>query len=171
VANCAKQRRDDFLDMDHVFLPRGCVLDELVYPTRHLETMKFMNVKECMDIIHVPNKTVVRSIFASSWKEPLDLWKQPRSKVRFLSVEYKSPSYMVPYPVFLEIDNAYYQSQNMLFTPLFVRYLLQHQWNPHAFNENNYILRIMDQDLTMITLRNDQYILLGETEYTICDII
>jgi len=82
-----------------------------------------------------------------------------KSKVSFLSIEYTHPD--MEHSISLDIDNGYMLTNNVVFSPLFVRRLLDYQPAPFVFNMD-YVLRIMDSELNFVDLKSNQYIQLND---------
>ena len=68
--------------------------------------------------------------------------------------------------IVLELDNKYYVTNNCLFTPLFVKRLLEYNSSPFVF-DMDYTLDFMDDELNVFSLTSGQYIQLNEKGYVI----
>ena len=86
------------------------------------------------------------------------------SKVKLLSIEYTHPD--MSSRIYLEINDGFYQKNNILFSPLFVRRCLEYQPLSFVFNDS-YVLRIMDNELNFVELTSQHYLVLDENNYTI----
>ena len=89
------------------------------------------------------------------------------SKHRFISVKYKQSN--MDEPIFIDIDNEYYYTNNEILSPLFIKRYLEYQHLIYDF-DMNYELEIMDNDINTYVLTSKQYILLADNTYTIKNI-
>jgi hypothetical protein len=87
-----------------------------------------------------------------------------KSKAKFLSVEYTHPDLSVP--IELELDSSWLFVGNELFTPSFVLRMLDYQPVMYFFDEE-YVLKIMDDNCSIFTLKWDEYMLLTKDGYEI----
>ena len=87
-----------------------------------------------------------------------------KSNVIFLGVEYcvESKNIVVP----LKLQKGMYIQENELFSPAFVRRMLEYQSEYFEF-EMDYILNIIDGEVHNFALNNNQYIVLRENEYEV----
>jgi hypothetical protein len=87
-----------------------------------------------------------------------------KSNVRFLGVEYcvESKNIIVP----LKLQKGMYIQENELFSPAFVRRMLEYQSEYFEF-EMDYTLNIIDGEVHNFALNNNQYIVLRENEYEV----
>jgi hypothetical protein len=90
-----------------------------------------------------------------------------KSKVRFLSVEYNCPSKNSF--VVLKFPKCFYVQENEVFSPVFVRRLLEYQPEEFEF-DLDYTLKIMDGEINSFELKSNQYLILRETDYSIEEI-
>lgn len=90
-----------------------------------------------------------------------------KSDVKMLSVEYVHPS--MRQSIFLELDKRIYWKHNVILSPLFVRRWLEYQPLPFVFDEN-YVLKIMDNNIHSMEIFSNQYIVLGDFDYSVCEI-
>jgi hypothetical protein len=88
------------------------------------------------------------------------------SKVSFLSIEYTHPN--MEHSIPLDINNGYMLTNNVLFSPLFVRRMLSFQSTPFVF-DMDYVLKIMDSDVNLVELKSNQYIQLNDKGYMVVD--
>ena len=86
------------------------------------------------------------------------------SKVSFLTIQYTHRCQ--PNPVSIILPKGMYTVGNELFSPLFVLRCLKYQSQPFHF-DNNYCLKIIDNNIDMIELTSKQYIKLDRNTYTI----
>ena len=94
--------------------------------------------------------------------------KSEKSSVRFLSVEYYHQNNPTTENIILAVDPAYLYEMNELFAPEFIMHLLEHQEIPFHF-DMAYTLRIMDNNINIIELKSNQYLLLKKDGYDICN--
>jgi len=87
-----------------------------------------------------------------------------RSNAKFLSVEYTHPDLSVP--IELKVDKTWMFIGNELFTPTFVLRLLDYQPVMHFFDKD-YVVKIMDDNCAIFTLKWDEYMVLTKTGYEI----
>lgn len=86
------------------------------------------------------------------------------SRVSFLSIAYSHPS--MDNKIVFDLDNKYYVSNNCLFTPLFIKRLLEYNSAPYVF-DMDYTLDLMDDELNVFSLTSEQYIILNYKGYVI----
>lgn len=86
------------------------------------------------------------------------------STVRFLSIEYEDPLLKEKIPLTINA-NMFYEENEILSSAFIKRYL---EYNPTnvAYN-HNYKIHIMDNDINMILLKSNDYILLHKDKYEI----
>jgi hypothetical protein len=68
--------------------------------------------------------------------------------------------------VVLNLPKEFYVIGNEIFSPAFTRRLLEYQPDEFEFGLD-YTLKIMDGGINSFELKSDQYLVLGETDYTI----
>lgn len=90
-----------------------------------------------------------------------------RSTVSFLSVEYKHPK--MQNRIMLEVDKSYLLVNNELFSPSFVKRLLEYQFKTYEFDEH-YELVIVDINIEVTILKSKNFLIIGENDFTIEDI-
>jgi hypothetical protein len=86
------------------------------------------------------------------------------SKVKFLSIDYIHPEVKNPIPI--HIDNSAYLVGNEILSCTFVKRALEYSFNVKNFDAD-YELRIMDNDLNVIRLKSNEYIVLEKNTYKI----
>ena len=93
-----------------------------------------------------------------------------KSSVRFLSIEYYHEKNPNAERIVLSIDHEYLYEMNELFMPAFIMHMLEHQDLPFYFGME-YTLHIMDNNINIIKLKSNQYLLLKIDTYNIlqCD--
>jgi hypothetical protein len=106
------------------------------------------------------NDLIVVRVCASS--DQTSILSPEASSVRFLSVEYVLSGQPT---VVLNIPKEIYVQGNQLFTPAFVRRCLEYQEDKYVFSDD-YILRIMDNEIKQIELDSKQYVVLGKDDYS-----
>ena len=87
-----------------------------------------------------------------------------RTNAKFLSVEYTHPDLSVP--IELKIDKAWLFVGNELFTPTFVLRMLDYQPVMYFFDED-YVMKIMDNNCRILTLKWNDYIVITKDGYEI----
>jgi len=123
------------------------------------------HLTEILTILKYENQYVTS--FVSAYKK--DQHKRMRlpltkSKVSFLSIEYLHPD--MDNGIHLELDNRFLLANNCLFSPLFVKRMLEYQSACHHFSDD-YTVKIMDSELNMIELKYGQYLRMNENDYVI----
>jgi hypothetical protein len=93
--------------------------------------------------------------------EPIEL---NCSSVRFLSIEYTHPH--MKKSVILTLEKGHYVINNELFSPCFVRRLLEKQPQSYIF-DMEYKLKLFDNNIKSIELDSNQYIIIKEDTYHI----
>lgn len=86
-----------------------------------------------------------------------------QSEIKFLSVVYSSKN---KGSIYLELKRGDYLVNNELFSSTYIKRLLEYQ---HLISEFdiNYVVKIIDNNIKNIELKNNQYIILGKTDYEI----
>lgn len=82
----------------------------------------------------------------------------------FLSIKYTHP--IMDNVIYLDIDKNYYFNGNKILSPLFIKKYLRHQSRDYYF-DMDYTIEIMDNDVETFYLSSNQYILLGDSTYSI----
>lgn len=120
-----------------------------------MENSKY--IKEALNIIKYNE-----NYYIETYKTPetVDI-----SKIRFLSIEYINGEDRIE----IVLPKETYVVGNKLFSPLFILRCLNYQTKLFTF-DNNYVLKIMDNELKNIELRSDSYLLLEEKKYIIKNI-
>jgi len=118
---------------------------------------------KCLMMRNTQNQYLVKAIKAD--KNGLVISKHP-SSVKFLSIEYKQPKTNTVLP--LSLDPGMYMEFNELFTPTFVRRLLEYQHNRHCCSfDTDYTLAIMDNNINFIELSSSDYVMLEKDSYKV----
>jgi hypothetical protein len=82
----------------------------------------------------------------------------------FLSIKYTHP--LMDSVIYLDLDKNYFYNGNKILSPLFIKRYLAHQYLNYHF-DMDYIVEIIDNDVETFSLTSNQYILLGESRYSI----
>uniref|UniRef100_A0A6C0JG49 Uncharacterized protein n=1 Tax=viral metagenome TaxID=1070528 RepID=A0A6C0JG49_9ZZZZ len=82
----------------------------------------------------------------------------------FLSVKYTHP--LMDDVIYIDIDKNYFYNGNKILSPLFIKKYLDHQRFNYHF-DMDYVVEIIDNDVETFSLTSNQYILLGESRYSI----
>ena len=85
-------------------------------------------------------------------------------KKSFLSVEYHHPK--IGEPIELEINENFYLNENEILSSVFVLRMLEYQSKPFLF-DNDYTLKIMDNNVNMFDLKHNDFIYLKQGGYSI----
>jgi hypothetical protein len=125
------------------------------------------NIEDCVFIMEYFNLFIVRYAMYTDMDSP-KFDELNRTNMSFLSIEYTHPE--MESSVFFELDDRFSIIGNELFSPSFVKYLLEHQFYPYVF-DNNYALNIMDSNMDIKQLTGKQYIRLNENTYDVVDIV
>lgn len=88
-----------------------------------------------------------------------------KSSVRFLSIEYCHP-YMET-SIYIEVPSGLYIVGNEILSPAFVKRWLEYQPESYLF-DNTYTLRLIDQNIQESVLTHGEYIILGDTDFSVC---
>lgn len=104
-----------------------------------------------------------------STKDPFVPVQYPllHSTVSFLNIEYKHPSMKTRIQIVLHPD--FYVIGNVLFTPLFVKRYLEYQTDEYIF-DMEYSLVLVDNNIKVVELRSNNYMVLDKDKYTVCNI-
>lgn len=87
----------------------------------------------------------------------------------FLSIEYTHPK--MKNGIFLELKKGMYHINNTLFSPIFVKRLLEYQTASYYF-DMDYKLNILDNNVGMFSLSSNQFVRLTKSNYDIiCDTV
>ena len=87
-----------------------------------------------------------------------------KSDTKFISIEYNHPD--LSSPIELYLDKSWFFVGNELFTPSFILRLLEYQSIMYFFDED-YSVKIMDNNCTIFTLKWDEYVLLTKDSYEV----
>lgn len=88
-----------------------------------------------------------------------------KSSVRLLSIQYCHP-YMKT-NIYIEVPTGMYVVGNEILSPLFVKRCLEYQSENYLFDKT-YTLRLIDQNIQESVLTYGEYIILGETYFSVC---
>jgi len=121
------------------------------------ECMVMMKIKD--KYVHYCNKRADNSISIHLNNDMV--------KPCFLSIEYTHPK--MKNGVILELNKGMYHIDNILFSPIFVKRLLEYQTVSYYF-DMDYKLNIMDNNVMMFSLSSNQSVRLTKSNYDIiCD--
>lgn len=87
----------------------------------------------------------------------IELQEIEKSDITFLTIEYSHPS--MKNKIFLELDKSYFIVGNELFSPCFVKRLLEYQFSAYVF-DNNYKIAIIDIQTNIFVLDFNNYLYL-----------
>jgi hypothetical protein len=87
-----------------------------------------------------------------------------KSDVKFLSIEYFTDGMNEPLNILLNKD--IYQIGNEILSNAFIFRYLQYQTRYCVFS-NDYIIKVIDDEINEFTLKSNQYVLLDKNEYKI----
>ena len=86
------------------------------------------------------------------------------NNTRFLNVQYVHPDMKAP--IKLTLDIKYIRNGNEIFSQLFVRRLLEHQYNSNEYIfDNNYEIHLMDQSINKVEIKSNQYLKFDDLQY------
>ena len=128
------------------------------------------HIREGMVVMQKPDSVMYRCFFENKSGFMSDLMAGyfgllPRKvDVKFLSVAYTHPQ--MSKQIYLELDESVYRKNNMILSPLFVRRCLEYQNEPFVFDDN-YLLKIMDNNIQNIEMTSQQYMVLNNYDYTV----
>lgn len=127
---------------------------------------------ETMLTLKYKNKYVSCMIFKDTYKYddfPSLNFPLETSKAKFLSILYTHPKMLKS--INIELGEEYYTTNNYILSALYIRrYLEYHYANYNYVFDNNYTVKIMDNNLKIVELNSDQYIQLHKNTYEIKDI-
>ena len=98
---------------------------------------------------------------------PTELSYEP-SNIRFISIEVYMPTISTK-PFSVELEKDAYIIDNVLFTPVFIKRLMEYNVNSTTF-DINYKVVIMDNNINTVELTSSQYIVLQKEGYRIVSI-
>ena len=117
-----------------------------------------MPVSNCLVIMRSDNMILSRIV-----KSEYSLSKS-KTQIHFLSIEYTHPKMENKIPIYL--DSGSYLEGNEILSNGFIRRCLEYQSAPFVFDDD-YKLDIMDSKIKMLSLKSDQHVVLGKTNYAI----
>ena len=117
---------------------------------------------KCLIVKNTQNQYLVKAIKAD--KNGLVISKHP-SSVKFLSIEYKHPQTNTV--LWLSLEPGMYMEFNELFTPTFVMRLLEYQHNNRYYFDTDYTLTLMDNNINIIELSSNNYVMLEKDSYKV----
>jgi hypothetical protein len=82
----------------------------------------------------------------------------------FLSIKYTHP--LMKTSIYIDLDKGYYNVNNEILSPLFIKRYLEHQPLNYHF-DLDYVVEILDNNVQTVELRSSQYVLLGNSEYVV----
>jgi len=94
-------------------------------------------------------------------ESPVPTMPLKRSNVEFFVIQYMNQG-----TVQLHVPAQMLYAGNELFKPAFVLWLLEQAAEDYVFDEH-YVLTILDQNIEEIHLTSEQYLVLGEDDYTV----
>ena len=130
-------------------------------------------IEEAMTILKYKDKKVVYCIFKGTHKTiefPSISFPIEPSRAKFLSIEYTHPD--MDKSIVIELGDEYYMTNNHLLSPLFVKRYLEynHSKGEYTFDEN-YKIRIMDNNIKICEVTSDYYINLNKNSYEILSLL
>lgn len=124
------------------------------------------DITDCIFLLEYFDMFIVRYAMHTDMSSP-KLSEFVKSNVSFLSIEYTHPK--MDNSIFFELGSRFSIIGNELFSPSFVKYLLEHQFCEYFF-DNEYKLNIMDGNMDIQQLTHKQYIRLEENKFDIVEI-
>ena len=120
-------------------------------------------IQEGLAIIKLYDNYTCRSVFHDipicvDTLQPIEPCKN-----HFINVEYTHPN--LDYTIPIDLTNMYL-ANNIVLSPLFLHYILSLQPLPYIIDDD-YVINIMDQDINMISLTYNKYILFDKDQYYI----
>ena len=123
------------------------------------------DITDCVFILEYFNTFIVRHAMYIDMSSP-KISEFVKSNVSFLSIEYTHPK--MENSIFFELGTQFSIIGNELFTPSFIKYLLEHQFHEYTF-DNDYILNIMDTNMDIQQLTYKQYVKIEENKFDVVD--
>lgn len=137
-----------------------CDYSKIIY--EHLQ-----NISDVLVILKMGDKTVSYVFYSNKTKYKTIIEPMTASPVKFIAVKYSHP--LMAYTIYLELDSDIYYEGNELFSPVFVRRLLEYQ-TEHFIFDKHYKLTLVDNSINTLQLSSYQYIILEKGLYTIMKI-
>ena len=126
-------------------------------------------IEECLITMKTDDKYIYK--ICNQQNKCFDELPKEFSKIKFLNIEYCHPENEKS--IAIEIDRNGYLIGNEILSSAFVKRALEYNTQRKAF-DMSYSLKIMDNNLENIVLKNDEYILLEKNTYKImknlCDL-
>lgn len=124
---------------------------------------------ETMTVLKYENKYVIYSIFKDTYlfdNFPSLNFPLETSKAKFLSIIYTHPK--MAKSISIDLGEEYYTIDNYLLSALFIRRYLEYHHPDYTYIfDQQYKIKIMDNNLKMIELNNEQYVQLYRNTYEI----
>jgi len=121
-------------------------------------------IEECLLTMKYKEAYIYRIYFKYKLTQSIIEGFEP-STVRFLSIEYINPNNKAP--IILTLDAAHFYCGNEILSKLFVKRMIEYQVGNYMFNQD-YYLKIMDNNIETFELKSNGFILLEKDEYKIC---
>jgi hypothetical protein len=125
------------------------------------------DVNDVLVLLKIEDKYVSYSFFKKSSQYNNKKISLEHSDNEFINIKYSHPK--MTNSIYLELDNSMYVEKNSLFTPAFVRRLLEYQLEEFVF-DMDYELVLMDKNINMVELNSKQYIVLEKDSYNIVNV-
>lgn len=133
------------------------------------ETAKSMsmgdNITETMVTLKVGdiffNKTYKKDFIMNSEEQQ---YSNTQSKVSFLTIDYTHPD--MPGKIVINIPKTAYTINNIILSSLFIKRYLEYQPDEYIFDDK-YTLKLMDNNIKMLSLKFNDFILIKEKTYEV----
>ena len=160
------EKVSSYLCKELQYLPPKCLEDVATKYDNTINAIKSITygsnkVQEGLLIMKLYDKYIYRSVFhgislSIDPSLPIDPCKN-----YFINVEYRHPT--LTHAISIELTNMYLVN-NIVLSPLFLHYVLSLQPLPYIIDQD-YTINIMDQDINMVTLTHQNYILFDNDKY------
>lgn len=135
----------------------------------YMDVYELVNVTSCDDkndlfILKIDDIYIFR-ILNENYKTPEDLQNSAQNTKKYLcTVEYTHPD--MDETISINIREGMYRNNNEILSSTFVLWYLEHQPLKYIFDDN-YTLKIMDDDINYFELKSTQYIKFTLTDYQV----
>lgn len=147
-----------------VFHNEKNVLTECYMGIHQMDTITNCQDKNDIFILKIDGIYVFR-ILNENYESPENLQKNAtKTKKHLCTVQYTHPN--MKETITINITDEMYRDNNEILSSTFVLWYLEHQPFYYVFDDN-YILKIMDEDINYIELKNTEYIKINLTDYEV----
>lgn len=120
------------------------------------------HVYDCLVSMRLDNKYIYKVCDKDA--EAFDVLPSEMCDFKFLSISYFH--HELKTPIGIDIDNSAYLVGNEILSSTFVKRQLEYTFNTKSF-DTDYVLKIMDDNLNVIELKSNEFIVLEKDKYKI----